>query len=146
VGSVGYIEVLLFWSVLGGVVSGFIWQSKGGSFGAGFLLGALLGIIGIILVAVMTPDKNQAQRVPLAVALRECPHCKTPIRRDASVCPQCQRESEAWTFHKDKWWVRRSEGWYWRDEQADKWNLVTNEEAEAQKASRAQEASQKAID
>ncbi|HEY7874046.1 MAG TPA: zinc ribbon domain-containing protein [Actinomycetota bacterium] len=134
-----YLGYLIFWVLVGGLVAGLIWDNKGGGFGSGFLMGALLGIIGIILAAAMTPEKDKRVVGPtgLATALRECPHCRTPIRRDASVCPHCQRESEAWIFHGDRWWVKRAEGYYWRDEKSGDWNLVSNEEAEAQRAKQA---------
>lgn len=52
---------------------------------AGFLYGLLLGWIGVIIVAVLPPVTN-------SVTHCECPHCKERMRRDASVCPHCQRE------------------------------------------------------
>lgn len=33
-------------------------------------------------------------RETLASIRRECPFCKEQIRKDANVCPHCQRESE----------------------------------------------------
>jgi hypothetical protein len=30
--------------------------------------------------------------------VRECPYCKEPMRRDASVCPHCRRGSPAWEY------------------------------------------------
>src|SRR5687768_1560225 len=71
------------WVLVGGFVASAIWKNKGGSGGDGFLMGALLGILGIILAAVMTPKRVQVQQ---ATMLRECPFCKQQIRRDASVC------------------------------------------------------------
>jgi hypothetical protein len=45
---------------------------------------------------------------------RECPHCKSDIRPDASVCPHCQRESTPWTLHGGQWWRQEPDGaWYW---------------------------------
>lgn len=35
-----------------------IWSKKGGSGGVGFLLGLILGVIGLIIVAVATPSKS----------------------------------------------------------------------------------------
>lgn len=47
--------IVIFWVAVFGVVCGAIWQSKGGSFGAGFLIGGLLGIIGLLIVAFAKP-------------------------------------------------------------------------------------------
>ena len=53
---------------------------------------------------------------------RECPHCKEPIRRDASVCPHCQRESEAWRFHAGFWWSKNDFGaWMYLNEATATW-------------------------
>jgi hypothetical protein len=47
--------LLLIW-VGFGIVAGAVWQSKGGSFGAGFLIGGILGIFGLIIVALAKPS------------------------------------------------------------------------------------------
>jgi hypothetical protein len=49
-----------------------------------------------------------AQQGPVAV--RECPFCKEPMRRDASVCPHCRRESSAWTYRDGHWWAANEQG------------------------------------
>ena len=50
---------------------------------------------------------------PMAMR-RECPHCKSEIRPDASVCPHCQRESAPWTLKDDRWWRQDETGtWHW---------------------------------
>ena len=41
---------------------------------------------------------------------RECPHCKEAMRRDASVCPHCQRESAPWILHEGRWWAKGDDG------------------------------------
>lgn len=62
---------------------------------------------------------------PGSGVVRECPYCKEAMRRDASVCPHCRRESPAWEYRDFRWWTRTSDGqqvWYeersrqWRDE------------------------------
>jgi hypothetical protein len=44
------------------------------------------------------------------VAYRECPHCKESMRRDATVCPHCRRESDAWSFDRRVWWSQDASG------------------------------------
>ena len=55
---------------------------------------------------------------PMTVT-RECPHCKSAIRPDASVCPHCQRASTPWTLHTDnKWWRQEPDGtWFYYEQQ-----------------------------
>lgn len=54
--------------------------------------------------------------------VRECPHCKEAMRRDASVCPHCRRESAPWEYREGRWWTKTATGedtWY--DEVANCW-------------------------
>jgi hypothetical protein len=55
--------------------------------------------------------------------VRECPHCKEPMRRDASVCPHCRRESTAWEYREERWWAPSGDGGddVWYDESAGRW-------------------------
>ena len=54
--------------------------SSKGLTGTGFLLGLLLGAIGIIIVVCMKGNRQN------------CPYCKTVIPADATVCKSCGRE------------------------------------------------------
>ena len=56
-----------------------------------------------------------------ASTLRQCPFCKSDIRRDASVCPHCQRETEPWRLYQGRWRVKRADGDYWLDEERNAW-------------------------
>lgn len=101
------LTVAFFVSILPAIIAGKIWGNKGGSSGVGGVMGLLLGWIGVIIAAVATPSRA-AQFSGGAVAgpsgpVRECPHCKEQMRRDASVCPHCQRDSDAWVFHEGRW-------------------------------------------
>lgn len=106
--------------------------------------GFFLGWIGVIIVAllppssamtledlekkrnVVSPQYYEKKRAELVAALstrthRECPHCKEQMRRDASVCPHCQRDSTAWTFHEGRWRTNEGGTWYWLDEESNTW-------------------------
>lgn len=52
--------VVFFFVGAFGLACGFIWQSKGGNFALGFLLGLFLGLIGLIIVAVAQPGGNRS--------------------------------------------------------------------------------------
>jgi hypothetical protein len=51
---------------------------------AGLAYGLFLGWIGVIILAFLPARKGDK--------FVECPFCKESIRRDALVCPHCQRE------------------------------------------------------
>jgi hypothetical protein len=75
----------------GGVVAGiqifwiapiFVGQQIGSRKGrAGWAWGLLLGWIGVIIVAAMSPTDTH-----------ECPWCREPVRLGAAVCPHCHRD------------------------------------------------------
>jgi hypothetical protein len=51
---------------------------------AGLAYGLFLGWIGVIILAFLPTREGDR--------FRECPHCREKMRRDASVCPHCQRD------------------------------------------------------
>lgn len=52
---------------------------------------------------------------------RECPSCKEPMRRDASVCPHCMQPSEPWQYHSGVWWAKLDGHYYWLREPPGEW-------------------------
>lgn len=107
--------------------------------------GFFLGWIGVIIVAVlpsraaMTLDELEAKKskdlinpryyeMKKAELLgarthRECHHCKEQMRRDASVCPHCQRDSHPWTQNEGYWWRTADDGhWLYLDELSGTWH------------------------
>jgi hypothetical protein len=121
----GFWFVISFFGLLFGVVCSVIWKNKGGNALSGFLVGLLLGIIGLIIVAVADPNKGRGSTSQGGIgqgAVRECPWCKEAMKRDASVCPHCQRESTAWTFHDGRWWTTDAQGeWVFLNELSRDW-------------------------
>jgi Uncharacterised protein family UPF0547 len=105
-GAIGAPELLILVLVIipflvCGLVGGRIWQSKGGSYGAGFALGALLGLIGILYVGFATPKGGQppAQASPSPSinsanvrATKRCPRCAEDVLEEAKVCRFCGHE------------------------------------------------------
>ena len=65
----------------------------------------------------------------VATLSRECPFCKEAMRRDASVCPHCQRDSEPWKFHEGHWWDKRDGVWFWRNEATGEWTRAASDAA-----------------
>lgn len=90
-----------------------------GSVGVGLYIVVLGGFVTLFGAA------GQGGRVvssTATVGTRECPHCKEAMRRDASVCPHCQRDSQPWVLHQGRWWHKGSDGIdYYLDEQKKQW-------------------------
>jgi len=58
------VVIVVLWFALGGGIGAAIGSAKGGRAGEGFLLGLFLGVIGWIIVALMSPTPQvEAQRV-----------------------------------------------------------------------------------
>jgi hypothetical protein len=72
----GGMELFVFWLVIGGLVGVLVGNTKGER-GSGCFLGALLGPIGWLIVALMKGNRI------------ECPHCREKIHKDATVCCKC---------------------------------------------------------
>jgi len=70
-------EIFIGLWILCGIIGSMIGSKKGQGC-LGFVLGFLLGPIGIIIEIVNKGDR------------RICPHCRELINKDASVCPKCQ--------------------------------------------------------
>lgn len=112
-----------FMAVVCGFVSSAIWKGKGGSGGSGFLIGFILGVLGLIYVIAAKPDAAQstfpqcpfcAEMVnPEAIVCkhcgrdlptRPCPACSRSIQRTVGICPHCKTASDAWVLHEGHWW------------------------------------------
>ena len=80
--------VLVIVQFLAAFFCGEWWQSKGGRWNVGFVIGLLLGLLGVVVVLVAEPKGTN-----LPDKLRkQCPFCKEVIRSDAIVCKHCGRD------------------------------------------------------
>ena len=79
--------------ILCGVAGMIILQNKGRSGCAGFLLGAMLGPIGIVIALVMGRNTAKLDDDALdAGTVRRCPWCAELIRTEAIACKHCSRD------------------------------------------------------
>lgn len=102
-------------------VGGKIWQGKGGSFAVGFAVTFFFGILGFLIMVIYNPGGGSGSPPPGPRAVRDCPFCTGPMRRDARACPHCRSESDPWTYSDRHWWVRRGGDFYYLDERAGAW-------------------------
>jgi hypothetical protein len=90
----------------------------------GILAVAVVTLIGMAVGQSTSAPSSATSLVDAAAAgpVRECPHCKEPMRRDASVCPHCQQQSPPWRLHEGHWWSKDKGGVdRWFNEGAGTW-------------------------
>lgn len=84
--------VIVFWLVIG-ILSAFIAESKGRSGCGGFLLGALLGPIGLAIILLTGRQTEELEKRELYSGMsRRCPDCAEIVKVDARKCKHCGTE------------------------------------------------------
>lgn len=83
---------LIIW-VIFGIITAMIGSSKGRSGCSYFLLGVLLGPLGIILALVTKTDHQAVERDRISTGLeRKCPMCAELVKAEAVLCKHCGSE------------------------------------------------------
>lgn len=57
------LELVSIGTLLSGIVGMTLWKDKGGSPSGGFIIGLLLGVLGVFILAVATPGQKEIDRV-----------------------------------------------------------------------------------
>lgn len=84
-------ELVVFW-ILCGVVAAVIASSKGGSGGVGFLVGALLGPLGIIISLFMGSEAGKVEKQVSQGGMKKCPMCAEAVLAEAVICKHCRHD------------------------------------------------------
>lgn len=88
-------EILIISHLLSGFIGMTLWKTKGGNPSRGLLFGALLGILGVIILAFAEPRQKELARVARSQELVSCLHYGELIKRQAHVCRYCGRDVAA---------------------------------------------------
>lgn len=88
-------EFILPVAVLIGLLPAFIAKSKGKSFMAWWIYGALLFIVALPHSVIMKADVKTIEAEAIADGGRKCPHCAEIVKVEAKVCRFCQRDLPA---------------------------------------------------
>lgn len=92
-------DLVIVVAFIGALLSGYagmtIWARKGGKPGKGFIIGGLLGVIGVLVLVLATPKQTEIDSAARSQGLTPCPHCGELIKYQARVCRYCERDVAA---------------------------------------------------
>jgi hypothetical protein len=92
-------DLVIVVAYIGALFSGYagmtVWARKGGRPGGGFLVGGLLGALGVFILVLAKPGQSEIDSVTRSRGLVPCPHCAEPIKHEAQVCWYCQHDVNA---------------------------------------------------
>ena len=92
-------DLVIVVAFIGALLSGYagmtIWARKGGKPGKGFIVGGLLGVLGVLILVLATPGQAEIDSAARSEGLIRCPHCAELVNQRAHVCRYCQREVAA---------------------------------------------------
>jgi hypothetical protein len=95
-------DLVIVVAFMGALFSGYagmtIWARKGGKPAGGFLVGGLLGALGVFILAAARPRQSEIESAARSQGLVPCPHCAELIKHQAQVCRYCHRDVAAPTL------------------------------------------------
>jgi hypothetical protein len=85
-------EVIIIEHLIAAFVGMTLWKNKRGDPSGAFVLCAILGILGVLLLAIATPRHPEIAKGARSQGRVSCPHCAELIMPEACVCPHCQHD------------------------------------------------------
>ena len=90
-------EIIIIEHLIAGFIGMTLWRNKRGDPSGAFILGAILGILGTLILAIARPGQREIDRVARSQGLVRCPNCAELINAQARVCRYCGRDIAAGT-------------------------------------------------
>ena len=88
-------EIIIIEHLIAAFIGMTLWKSKRGDPSGAFVLCAILGILGVLLLAVATPRRKEIAKGARSQGRVPCPHCAELIMLEALICRYCQHDVAA---------------------------------------------------
>ena len=88
-------EVIIIEHLIAAFIGMTLWKNKRGDPSGAFVLCAILGILGVLILAIATPRQKEIAKAARSQGRVSCPHCAELIMPEARVCPHCQHDVAA---------------------------------------------------
>ena len=88
-------EIFIIEHLIAAFIGMTLWKNKRGDPSGAFVLGAILGILGVLILAIAKPKQKEIAKGVRSQGRVSCPHCAELIMPEAHVCPYCQQDVAA---------------------------------------------------
>ena len=85
-------EIFIIEHLITAFVGMTLWKNKRGDPSGAALLCAILGILGVIILAIAKPGRREIAKGARSQGRMSCPHCAELIMHEAHVYPRCRRD------------------------------------------------------
>ena len=85
-------EIFIIEHLIAAFIGMTLWKNKRGDPSGAVLLCAILGILGVIILAIAKPGRREIGKGARSQGRMSCPHCAELIMHEANVCPHCRRD------------------------------------------------------
>jgi hypothetical protein len=88
-------EIIIIEHLIAAFIGMTLWKNKRGDPSGAFVLCAILGILGVLILAIAKPRPREIAKGARSQGRVFCPHCTELVMPEARVCPHCQRDVTA---------------------------------------------------